>query len=306
MQSRRASPRIPYDEAVCLTRADGNGRLYGRGMDIGTGGMMLVCADGCSVDTAVRCDLLLPGGPRPVGGRVVRVTPAPGGFELAIAFEDSKPGTVGLIEEMVAAVERSPNVIVSTQEDVLGSGAIRRVAVDPPSGDGVPRAALQVDTVVGQHDETQPYGKARPAPAAEPAPLPPPIPPTSLPPLWEQSLPSVVVAPELGASLGDGATPTPALIPPPPPPPPAKDRPAKKKPGGPAAMRGTAVVARRPDAAAAAAWAWQQPAVLVAAPAATVTPRRTSLLDAPLSARSLVVLAPILALVVAAVVQLSR
>ena len=34
MQSRRASPRIPYDEAVCLTRVDGNGRLYGRGMDL--------------------------------------------------------------------------------------------------------------------------------------------------------------------------------------------------------------------------------------------------------------------------------
>lgn len=305
MQSRRASPRIPYDEAVCLTRADGNGRLYGRGMDIGTGGMMLVCAESCPVNTEVRCDLLLPGGPRPVSARIVRVTPAPGGFELAIAFDELKPGVAGLIEEMVAVVERSPNVVVSTQDDVLGSGAIRRVAVDPPSGDGVPRAALEVETAGGPREQTQPYGKARPAPAPEPAPLPQPIPPTSLPPLWEQSLPSVVVAPELGASLGDGSTPTPAMIPQkaPPPPPPAKLRPAKKKPGGPAAMRGTAVVARRPEQP---AWAWHQPAVLVVAPSSTVTPRRSSLLDAPLSARSLVVLAPILALVVAAVVQLSR
>ena len=39
MQSRRASPRIPYDEAVCLTPADAGGRIYGRGLDLGTGGM---------------------------------------------------------------------------------------------------------------------------------------------------------------------------------------------------------------------------------------------------------------------------
>ena len=43
MQSRRASPRIPYDEAVCLTPADASGRIYGRGLDLGTGGMFLVC-----------------------------------------------------------------------------------------------------------------------------------------------------------------------------------------------------------------------------------------------------------------------
>jgi hypothetical protein len=69
-------------------------------------------------------------------------------------------------------------------------------------------------------------------------------------------------------------------------------------------LRGTAVVSGRHEQA---AWNWQPPAVLVVTPAAAVTPpRRPSLLDTPLSARSLMVLAPILALVVALVVQLSR
>src|SRR5436309_13314110 len=103
MQSRRASPRTPYDEAVCLTPADAGGRIYGRGLDLGTGGMSLACAESCPVGTEARCDLLLPGGPRPVTGRVVRVTVATGGFELAIAFVDLTPGVTALIEEMVAA-----------------------------------------------------------------------------------------------------------------------------------------------------------------------------------------------------------
>ena len=110
MQSRRASPRIPYDEAVCLTPADASSRIYGRGLDLGTGGMYLVCTQSCPVGTEARCDLLLPGGPRPVTGRVVRVTPAPGGFELAIAFVDLKPGVTALIEEMVAHAMPAPAV----------------------------------------------------------------------------------------------------------------------------------------------------------------------------------------------------
>lgn len=340
MQSRRASPRIPYDEAVCLTRVDGKGRLYGRGMDLGTGGMALVCGEPCPIDTDVRCDLLLPGGPRPVGGRVVRVTAAPAGFELAIAFDDLKAGVTALIEEMVAArgkqvvpakvqiegvdaplrceasvddqtmrltaslpflqLDRGVNVVLGAGEEQAASGTIRKVAVDPSSGDGVPRLALDVELENARREPTQPYGKPRTTPpttqTAQTT-----IPPTSLPPLCEQTLPSVVVAPELAAPFGDDAgTPTPALVTAPPPPPPAK---ARRKAGA-AAMRGTAVVARRNDQP---AWTWQQPAVVVvAAPAASVTPRRSSFLDAPLSARSLVVLAPILALVVAAVVQLSR
>ena len=31
-QSRRISPRVPYDEAVALTRFDGGGRLYARAL----------------------------------------------------------------------------------------------------------------------------------------------------------------------------------------------------------------------------------------------------------------------------------
>jgi len=142
--------------------------------------------------------------------------------------------------------------------------------------------------------------------------------PTSLPPAFGKPLPTVVVAPEIAAPE-DQPTPAPMVAPPPPPRPAPKPRAARPKATsaaapartavaparGPAApLRGTAVVARRNEQA---AWNWQPPAVLLVTPAAAVPPpRRPSLLDAPLSARSLMVLAPLLAAVVALVVQLSR
>ncbi|MES1165941.1 MAG: PilZ domain-containing protein [Verrucomicrobiota bacterium] len=329
MQSRRASPRILYDEAVCLTPADAGARIYGRGLDLGTGGMSLVCTQTCPVGTEARCDLLLPGGPRPVAGKVVRVTPSAGGFELAIAFIDLKPGVTALIDEMVAhatpaavvdvvTIEAAPPAVPrepAADEATGASGAIRKIAVDPSSGDGIPRLALDGDSGDGPRETTLPYGTAqRVTPLVPTMPL-----PTSLPPPCGQPLPSVVVEPELEAST---ETPTPTMImpppppsssrktvrtaavavPPPPPPEAVRDRRARRPPAG--AMRVTAVVARRPSPP---AWNWQQPAVVVMAPApAPVQPRRVSLLDAPLSARSLMLLAPILVLVVALVVQLSR
>lgn len=346
MQSRRASARIPYDEAVCLTRVDGIGRLYGRGLDLGTGGMALVCTEACPIGTDVRCDLLLPGGPRAVAGQVVRVSASPAGFELAVAFVDLKPGVVALIEDLVAArikqmlpakvqidgmetplrceanvddqklrltatlpflqLDRGVNVVLGAEETVAASGTIRKIAVDPSSGDGVPRLALDVDLESTPREQTQPYGAGRLTPPQPMKPV-----PTSLPPPCGQPLPTVVVAPEITA-LEDLPTPGPVAVPPPPAPRPAAgprgDR-TKRATGAPprgaaAPLRGTAVVARRNEQA---AWNWQAPAVLVVTPAAAVTPpRRGSFLDAPLSARSLMVLAPILVLVVALVVQLSR
>jgi hypothetical protein len=294
MQSRRASPRIPYDEAVCLTRVDGNGRLYGRGVDLGTGGMGLMCTESCSIDTDVRCDLLLPGGPRAVAGRVVRVAAAPVGFELAIVFVDLKPGVVAVIEEMV-------NAALVPDDAAASSGAIDKAAVDQPSGDGVPRVALEVGPANAQHEQTQRYGTPR---ATPPQPMKPP--PSSLPPACGKPLPSVVLAPDVAAAT-EQPTPLPVLsaAPPPAPPPAPKRRADGPKRAAAPVMRGTAVVARRNEPP---AWAWQPPAVVVVTPAPLVAPpaRRPSLLDAPLSARSLMVLAPLLALVVALVVQLSR
>ncbi|HXU62231.1 MAG TPA: PilZ domain-containing protein [Polyangia bacterium] len=353
MQSRRASARIPYDEAVCLTRVDGLGRLYGRGMDLGTGGMALVCTDACPIGTEVRCDLLLPGGPRAVAGQVVRVSAAAAGYELAIAFVDLKPGVVALIEDLVAVrtkqtlpaklqidgvdtplrceanvddqtlrltatlpflqLDRGVNVVLGTEEAVAASGTIRKIAVDPSSGDGVPRLALDVDLGSPPREQTQPYGATRLTPTQPMKPV-----PTSLPPAFGKPLPTVVVAPEIAAPE-DQPTPAPMVAPPPPPRPAPKPRAARPKAtsaaaparaavaparGAAAPLRGTDVVARRNEQA---AWNWQPPAVLLVTPAAAVPPpRRPSLLDAPLSARSLMVLAPLLAAVVALVVQLSR
>jgi hypothetical protein len=89
--------------------------------------------------------------------------------------------------------------------------------------------------------------------------------------------------------------------------PPAEPRPRPKRPApamAPAVMRGTAVVARRPSPP---AFSAQSPGVVALAPVTmAVVPKRASLLDAPLSARALVVWAPIVALVTALLVQLSR
>ncbi len=344
MQSRRASPRIAYDEAVCLTPADASGRIYGRGLDLGTGGMSLVCIQSCPVGTEARCDLILPGGPRPVTGRVVRVTPAPGGFELAIAFEDLKPGVSALIDDMVARATPVPTVDKlrldgpptsepsgepagqeagqetgqeADQGATAGSGpsAIPKIALDPSSGDGIPRLASDGEPAEPARETTLRYGAAARVTSTLPTkPL-----PTSLPPPCGQPLPSVVVEPELETST---ETPTPTVlltgsaVPSSsrktvrtaavegPPPVPTEGGPGRRSRRVPAVMRGTAVVARRPVPT---PWNWEQPAVLVGAPVPGPLPRRRiSMLDAPLSARSLMLLAPIVVLVVALVVELSR
>ena len=73
-QSRRIAPRVPYDEAVALTRFDGRGRLYARALDLSVTGIHVMCSESCPLGTELRCTLLLPGGPRNVRGRVVRET----------------------------------------------------------------------------------------------------------------------------------------------------------------------------------------------------------------------------------------
>ena len=105
-QSRRTAPRIPYDEAICLARADGQGRLYTRGLDLSCSGVSVVCSESLPIGTAVRCTLLLPGGPRTVQGRIVRVTALPRGMSLAVSFESLRPGTAAAIARLVEAEAR--------------------------------------------------------------------------------------------------------------------------------------------------------------------------------------------------------
>ncbi|HVX96008.1 MAG TPA: PilZ domain-containing protein, partial [Polyangia bacterium] len=75
--SRRVSPRISYDEAVCLTRVDGKGRLFGRSVDLAPTGIYVTSADLCEIGTELVCSVLLPGGPRHLRGRVVRLVALP-------------------------------------------------------------------------------------------------------------------------------------------------------------------------------------------------------------------------------------
>lgn len=189
-QARRVSPRIPYDEAVCLVRTDQQGRLYGRGVDLGIGGLSLLAEEDCPIGVEIRCDLLLPHGPRPARGRVVRVTAAPGGFELAIAFVELKPSTVAAIAQLIT--ERSAQAMPETEQHGPGTEM-------PLPSDGVPRLTLVTSPEDHRRASTQRYGAVRTSPARPPQPVRPP--PTQLPPPYTSALPSIVVSPALTAEL---------------------------------------------------------------------------------------------------------
>ncbi len=162
-QARRDSPRIPYDEAICLVRIDGQGRLYGRGVDLSASGVSLVSTESCPVGTEIKCEVLLPHGPRSVTGAIVRVTAGPSGFELAVAFGEIKPAVAAMIVNLIA--DRADGVPPSAPDGKL---------------DDVQRAC------------TKRYGTPR---AEDPrtTPVPPRLPPINLPPPCGHPLPSVVV-----------------------------------------------------------------------------------------------------------------
>src|ERR1043165_2138291 len=99
--TRRVAPRVPYDEAIAISRFDGRGRLYARALDLSATGIHVICAESCPLGTVVRCTLLLPGGPRNVRGRVVRETVLSRGVGLAIAFSNVDPGTSAAIAALI-------------------------------------------------------------------------------------------------------------------------------------------------------------------------------------------------------------
>jgi hypothetical protein len=101
MQSRRVSPRIPYDEAVCLARVDGKGRLFGRSIDLGPAGIYVTCAELCEIGTELECTILLPGGPRRLRGRVVRLVALPRAVGIAIAFGELREADRLAIERLI-------------------------------------------------------------------------------------------------------------------------------------------------------------------------------------------------------------
>jgi hypothetical protein len=294
-QLRRVSPRIPYDEAICLARIDGSGRIYGRGVDLSASGLSLVSAESCPIGTEIKCNLLLPHGPRSVAGKIVRVTASPGGFELAIAFGELKPAAsvaiVNLIgertkqvipaklringvdqtlrceahvdEQVVRLTATLPflkldggvDVVLGAEGSVAAAGTIRKIAVDPATPDGIPRLALDVSHDEEPRARTRRYGAVQP----EAAPTPPPVrlPPTNLPPPCGHPLPSVVVAPGLARDA--------RMV---------EARPPRRR------VHGTAEIARRPDLA---AWGFR-PAMVMAVPLptpATIVTERLAALEAP-------------------------
>jgi hypothetical protein len=102
-QSRRVSPRVPYDEAVSLARVDGRGRLFGRSIDLGPAGIYVTCAELCEIGTELVCTVLLPGGPRRLQGRVVRLVALPRAVGIAIKFVELKEADRIVLERLVAS-----------------------------------------------------------------------------------------------------------------------------------------------------------------------------------------------------------
>jgi hypothetical protein len=201
-QTRRDSPRIPYDEAICLARIDGEGRLYGRGLDLSASGVSLVSTEAFPIGTEIKCDVLLPHGPRSVTGKIVRVTAAPGGFELAVAFGEIKAAVAAVIanliadrtkqalpaklridgldqplrceahvdDEMVRLTATLPflrldggvDVLLGEQGGIAAAGTIRKISLDPSTIDGLPRLALDVALDDEKRASTKRYGTPRP------------------------------------------------------------------------------------------------------------------------------------------------
>jgi hypothetical protein len=236
-QSRRISPRIPYDEAVCVAREDGRGRLYTRGLDLSCTGVSVVCSESLPLGTQVRCTLLLPGGPRTVSGRVVRATALPRGMGLAISFEAARPGVTAaigrLIEQQARAVQPAKLRVDGLERPlrcegriddgtvrltaslpflrldggvdvVLGEGGevaagfIRRIGLDPATADGIPRLAVEVALARGGDGDGESSDAAVPEPLIDAGLTPP---PTKLPPAFGHPLPSVVVSRTLELDL---------------------------------------------------------------------------------------------------------
>jgi hypothetical protein len=102
-QSRRVSPRIAYDEDVSLARADGTGRLFGRSVDLGPAGIYVTCSELCEIGTELVCTVLLPGGPRRLRGRVIRLVALPRAVGIAIAFTDLREADRLVLERLVAS-----------------------------------------------------------------------------------------------------------------------------------------------------------------------------------------------------------
>jgi hypothetical protein len=229
-QSRRVSPRIAYDEAVCLARVDGRGRLFGRSIDLGPSGIYVTCAELCEIGTELVCTVLLPGGPRRLRGRVVRLVALPRAVGIAVAFTDIKDADRVVIERLVAsrlgatepvrlripglehdlrcdAIVGDHTMRVSTTlpsflrlEGGVGvvrggaapasRGRISRIAVDPNATDGVPRLALDV--------ELEPTDDDARALDDEPARR---APPSALPRTYRSSLPSVLLSERFATEL---------------------------------------------------------------------------------------------------------
>lgn len=261
IQTRRVSPRVPYDEAISIARFDGRGRLYARAIDLSASGIHVICAESCPLGTVVKCTLLLPGGPRNVRGRVIRETVLQRGVGLAIAFSNVDPGTAAAINTLVESrshemmpaklkvegVERAlrcegrvdegtvrltatlpflridggVEVLLGEHGERAAAGVIKKIAVDPSPSDGVPRLAVDVALA----DSTLPYGAMREVDDTTP-------PPTRLPPPCGHPLPSVLVSPGLVRDVRK-----------------AEERPPRRR------VHMTAEVARRPWGSADLSWA---------------------------------------------------
>jgi hypothetical protein len=228
-QPRRLSPRIPYDEPVCLTRADGRGRLFGRSVNLASSGIYVRCVEPCEIGTELICSVLLPGGARKLRGRVRRIIAAAPGVGMAIAFEALRPGDRAAIDELIAAHQREVRqaqlrldgiaqpvrceavidartvhlsatlpflrldagvgVVLGDQSELTAKGVISKIALDPACGDGLPRLALDVELGGGEGSSA-----ATADGQSEEAAFPP---PSALPEPYGRRVPSVVLSPSL-------------------------------------------------------------------------------------------------------------
>ena len=200
---RRIEPRIAHHDDVTLTRPEGGHPVFARSINLSASGIYVHASEPCEIGSVLFCTVLLPGGPRKLLSRVMRLETLPDAIGVAMAFVDLRPHDVTALRAFVAqrqlrAVDARvhlagmaaavrcqavlagdtirlsatlPFLKIDSEVGVLlepgGTGAprngiLRKITLEPPSPDGIPRLAFDVDL-------TEPLPEEEPPPGERPA-----------------------------------------------------------------------------------------------------------------------------------------
>jgi hypothetical protein len=200
---RRIEPRIAHHDDVTLTRPEGGHPVFARSINLSASGIYVHASEPCEIGSVLFCTVLLPGGPRKLLSRVMRLETLPDAIGVAMAFIDPRPHDVTALRAFVAQRElRSvdakvhlagmaaavrcqavlagdtirlsatlPFLKIDSEVGVMlepggtgepRNGILRKITLEPPSPDGIPRLAFDVDLTEPLPEE-EPTSDGKPA-----------------------------------------------------------------------------------------------------------------------------------------------